>query len=148
MQSVETERAADMPERILYTMLRVGDLDRSIAFYRDMLGMKELRRETFPQGRFTLVFLGYGNDAAAPTIELTWNWDEDGYSHGSGFGHIALEVADVGAACARLEQAGVRILRPAGPMTFAPEETGEKEVIAFLEDPDGYRIELIERAAG
>lgn len=133
-----------IPHSILYTMIRVGDLDRSITFYRDALGMSEVRRETFSEGRFTLVFMGYSGDLSAATIELTWNWDETEYTHGSGYGHIALEVADISAACERLEAQGVKILRPAGPMTYAPEETGERENIAFVEDPDGYRIELIE----
>ncbi len=133
-----------IPHRILYTMIRVGDLNRSIAFYRDALGMREIRRETFPEGRFTLVFMGYGDDLRTTTIELTWNWDKAAYSHGSGFGHIALEVEDIRGACERLEAHGVKILRPAGPMAFAPEETGIRESIAFAEDPDGYRIELIE----
>lgn len=128
---------------ILYTMLRVGDLDRSIAFYRDALGMHEMRRETFPEGRFTLVFMGYGDNSPAPTIELTWNWDETSYQHGNAYGHIALEVSDIYAACERLTKMGVKLTRPPGPMKFAPVETGEKELIAFVEDPDGYSIELI-----
>ena len=134
----------NLPNRILYTMLRVGDLDRSIAFYRDALGMREMRRETFPDGRFTLVFMGYGDDPSAPTIELTWNWDEISYHHGTGYGHIALAVSDIYAACERLTKMGIKVTRAAGPMTFAPFETAEKEVIAFLDDPDGYNIELIE----
>ena len=132
------------PTRILYTMLRVGDLERSIAFYADALGMREIRRETFPEGRFTLVFMGYGDSPSAPTVELTWNWDETSYQHGTGYGHIALEVPDIYAACERLTKMGVGVTRPAGPMKLAPTETGEKEVIAFLNDPDGYSIELIE----
>lgn len=135
-----------LPTRILYTMLRVGDLERSIAFYAVALGMHEARRETFPEGRFTLVFMGYGFNPSAPTIELTWNWDEISYQHGTGYGHIALEVPDIYAACERLEKLGVVVTRPAGPMKLAPTETNEKEVIAFLEDPDGYSIELIAAA--
>ena len=135
-----------VPKRILYTMIRVGDLDRSVAFYRDALGMHEVRRETFPEGRFTLVFLGYGDEASTAVIELTYNWDETAYTHGSGFGHIALAVPDIQSTCKRLSEMGVRILRAPGPMSFAPEETGETENIAFIEDPDGYRIELIETA--
>jgi len=134
------------PTRILYTMLRVGDLERSIGFYADALGMREMRRETFPEGRFTLVFMGCDDSPSAPTVELTWNWDETGYQHGTGYGHIALEVRDIYAACERLAKMGVKVTRPAGPMKFAPSETGEKEVIAFLEDPDGYSIELIAAA--
>lgn len=136
----------NLPTSILYTMVRVGDLDRSIAFYQDALGMREIRRETFPEGRFTLVFMGYGDSPSAPTVELTWNWDETCYQHGTGYGHIALGVTDIYAACERLTEMGVRVTRPAGPMKFAPTETGEKEVIAFLNDPDGYSIELIETA--
>ncbi len=128
---------------ILYTMLRVGELDRSIAFYRDALGMHEMRRETFPEGRFTLVFMGYGENSSAPTIELTWNWDETSYQHGNAYGHIALEVSDIYAACERLTKMGVKLTRAPGPMKFAPVETGEKELVAFVEDPDGYNIELI-----
>lgn len=136
----------NLPTSILYTMVRVGDLDRSIAFYQDALGMREIRRETFPEGRFTLVFMGYGDSPSAPTVELTWNWDKTSYQHGTGYGHIALGVSDIYAACERLTEMGVGVTRPAGPMKFAPVESGEKEVVAFLEDPDGYSIELIETA--
>lgn len=134
------------PNRILYTMIRVADLGRSIAFYRDALGMKEVRRETFPDGRFTLVFMGYGDDGSGATIELTWNWDSGGYTHGSGFGHIALGVKNIEAACARISATEGKITRQPGAMSVAPVETGTREVIAFLEDPDGYKIELIEYA--
>ena len=132
-----------LPTRILYTMVRVGDLDRSVAFYRDTLGMREMRRETFPVGRFTLVFMGYSDSPSAPTIELTWNWDETSYQHGNGYGHIALEVSDIYATCERLTKMGVKVTRSAGPMRFTPVETVEKELIAFVEDPDGYSIVLI-----
>ncbi len=132
-----------LPSSILYTMVRVSDLDQSIAFYRDALGMRELRRETFTNGRFTLVFMGYANDCNGPMIELTWNWDAEEYSHGSGFGHVALGVADIYGACERLKGMGIAITRDAGPMTHAVDETGYREDIAFLEDPDGYKIELI-----
>lgn len=137
-----TEQSS-LPTRILYTMVRVGDLDRSIAFYRGVLGMREMRRETFPEGRFTLVFMGYEDTPLAPTIELTWNWDETSYQHGNGYGHIALEVSDIHAACERLTKMGVKLTRHPGPMKLAPVETGEKELIAFVDDPDGYSIELI-----
>lgn len=133
-----------IPERILYTMIRVGDLDRSIAFYRDALGMTELRRETFTEGRFTLVFIGYGDEASNAVIELTHNWDQDRYDLGTGYGHVALEVTDIYAACERFSKLGVKVVRAPGPMKVASDETGEREVIAFIEDPDGYRIELIE----
>jgi len=135
-----------IPSRILYTMVRVNDLDHSIAFYRDALGMRELRRETFSAARFTLVFMGYGDLSKGATIELTHNWDEGDYTHGTGYGHIALEVDDIYAACTRLTDMGVEITRMPGPMKMAVDETGEREVIAFLTDPDGYKIELIEAA--
>lgn len=125
-------------------MIRVSSLDRSIAFYRDALGMRELRRETFTDGRFTLVFMGYGDEESAPTIELTWNWDDHDYSHGSGYGHVALGVTDIYGVCARLKDLGIEITRDAGPMIHAVDETGSRENIAFLKDPDGYNIELIE----
>ena len=137
-------RQSAVASQILYSMIRVSDLDRSLAFYSDALGMRELRRETFTEGRFTLVFMGYGDDASASSIELTYNWDGDAYTHGSGYGHIALAVEDIYAACERLDSMGVTIIRKAGPMTQAVDETGEREVIAFIEDPDGYKIELIE----
>ena len=128
-------------------MIRVSSLGRSIAFYRDALGMRELRRETFTDGRFTLVFMGYENEENVPTIELTWNWDDNDYSHGSGYGHVALGVADIYGTCARLKDMGIKIKRDAGPMTHAVDETGSRENIAFLEDPDGYNIELVEMHA-
>ena len=132
---------AAKPSSILYTMLRVGDLDRSLTFYCDILGMREIRRETFSDARFTLVFVGYDRTAL---IELTYNWGENSYTHGNGYGHIALRVVDIHAVCKRLLKLGVEIIRAPGPMTVAPDETGEREIIAFIIDPDGYRIELIE----
>lgn len=136
-----------VPNRILYTMLRVSDLERSLKFYQDALGMHEMRRETFPEGEFTLVFVGYGDAASDAVIELTYNWGDTTYDLGNAYGHIALEVDDIYAMEQQLIAQGVKMTRAAGPMTFAPEETGLKEVIAFLEDPDGYRIELIEKQA-
>lgn len=133
--------------RLLHTMLRVGDLDRSIAFYTDALGMRLFRKETYPDGRFTLAFVGYGEEATDSAIELTWNWDQVHYTHGTGFGHIAVAVRDAKASCARLEAMGVRVVRAAGPMRARSPERDDVEVIAFVEDPDGYRIELIETAA-
>jgi len=132
------------PTSILYTMLRVSDLDRSLEFYCNVLGMAEIRRETFTQGRFTLVFVGYSDAPGEPLIELTHNWDQDAYTHGSGYGHIALSVADIHATCERLDANDVKILRAPGPMKMAVDETGLREVIAFIQDPDGYRIELIQ----
>jgi lactoylglutathione lyase len=125
--------------RFLHTMIRVGDLDRSIDFYTRLLGMKLLRRTDFPDGRFTLAFLGYGDEASNTVIELTHNWDTPSYELGNGFGHLALGVPDAYAACAELEKAGARIVRAPGPMKHGT------TVIAFVEDPDGYKIELIEK---
>ncbi len=123
--------------RLLHTMLRVGDLERSIAFYTQVLGMQELRRKDYPDGRFTLAFVGYGDEAHHTVLELTYNWGVDHYDIGTGFGHIAIEVDDVHAACERMRKAGGKIIREAGPMNAGT------TIIAFLEDPDGYQIELI-----
>lgn len=142
MEIAQTQTA--QPTRILYTMLRVSDLDRSLQFYQDALGMVEQYRETFTEGRFTLVFLGYADAPNEALIELTYNWETGDYTHGSGFGHVALAVQDINAVCNRLAAAGVKVVRKPGPMTFAVDETGHREVIAFIEDPDGNRIELIE----
>ncbi len=139
--------SSSIPSRLIYTMVRVGDLDRSIAFYRDALGMRELRRETFTEGRFTLAFMGYGDAASNAAIELTYNWDENSYEIGTAYGHLGLEVADVHAACARLAGMGITIVREPGPMTYPVDETGHQEVIAFIEDPDGYKIELVAASA-
>ena len=132
------------PSRILYTMIRVVDLGRSIDFYTNTLGMTELRREDFTVGRFTLVFIGYGAETTNAVIELAYNWDQNNYQHGTRFGHVALGVTDVHTACNRLENMGVAIIRAPGPMMYAVDQTGHKEIIAFIEDPDGYKIELIE----
>jgi len=123
--------------RLLHTMIRVGDLDRSIAFYTDVLGMRLLRRKDYPDGKFTLAFVGYGDEAANSVIELTYNWGVDKYDIGTGFGHIALEVDDVYRAADEIKQRGGRILREAGPMNAGT------TLIAFVADPDGYPIELI-----
>ena len=123
--------------RYLHTMLRVGDLQRSIDFYTKGFGMKELRRRDVPDGKYTLAFVGYGDEADHTVIEFTHNWDTDRYEIGSGFGHIALGVDDVYAACAELRGKGARIVREPGPMKHGGSE------IAFIEDPDGYRIELL-----
>ena len=128
-----------MSWQMLHTMIRVGDLDKSIAFYTGLLGMKLLRRTDYPEGRFTLAFVGYGDEKTNSVIELTHNWDTPSYDPGTGFGHIALGVPDIHATCAQLAQAGARITRPPGPMKHG------STVIAFIEDPDGYKIELIER---
>ena len=126
--------------RMLHTMLRVGDLERSLAFYTGPLGMKLLRRSDFPGGRFTLAFVGYGDESDHTVLELTHNWDTKRYELGTGYGHVALGVSDIYATCARLRENGVKITREPGPMQHGT------TVIAFVEDPDGYKIELIERA--
>lgn len=128
--------------RFLHTMLRVGDLDRSVAFYTGALGMKELRRRDVPDGKYTLVFLGYGdgNASGGGEIELTYNYGETGYELGSAFGHLAVGVPNVAATCEALRAAGAKITREPGPVKFGT------TIIAFVEDPDGYKIELIERA--
>jgi lactoylglutathione lyase len=126
-------------------MIRVADLNHSIEFYANALGMRELRRETFTEGRFTLVFIGYGDEASNTVIELTHNWDSNSYQHGTGYGHLALEVDDINEACIRLAKMGVSVVREPGPMMYAVDKTGHREVIAFIEDPDGYKIELIEK---
>ena len=123
----------------LHTMLRVGDLERSIHFYTSFLGMKELRRTEVPEGKYTLVFVGYGDEASHTVLELTHNWGVDQYDIGTAFGHLALGVPDIYATCERLRAAGVKIIREPGPVKFGT------TVIAFIEDPDGYKIELIER---
>ena len=127
--------------RILHTMFRVGDLDRSLAFYTGVLGMRELRRQDFPDGRFTLVFVGYGAEQENAVLELTHNWDTPAYEMGNGFGHIALEVDDAYAACEQIKARGGKVVREAGPMKHGT------TVIAFAEDPDGYKVELIQKKA-
>ena len=123
--------------RMLHTMLRVGDLDRSIAFYTEVLGMRLLRRQDYPEGKFTLAFVGYGDEADHTVLELTYNWDTDRYDLGNGYGHIAIEVDDVYQAADAIRAKGGRILREAGPMNAGT------TIIAFVEDPDGYPVELI-----
>jgi lactoylglutathione lyase len=125
--------------RILHTMLRVGHLDRSIEFYTSVLGMKLLRRKDYPDGKFTLAFIGYQEEADGAVLELTHNWDTASYELGGGFGHIALEVEDAYAACAEIKAKGGKVTREAGPMKHGT------TVIAFVEDPDGYKIELIQK---
>jgi lactoylglutathione lyase len=118
-------------------MLRVGDLDRSISFYTDVLGMKLLRQKEYPDGRFTLAFIGYADESEQAAIELTYNWDTDHYDIGNAFGHIAIEVEDVYQATDAIRQRGGKIIRDAGPMNAGT------TIIAFVEDPDGYQIELL-----
>ena len=125
--------------RLLHTMLRVGDLDRSLEFYTKVLGMKLLRRKDYPEGRFTLAFVGYGEESDHTVIELTHNWDTASYDLGDGFGHIAIEVKDAYRACEEVKRLGGKVVREAGPMKHGT------TVIAFAEDPDGYKIEFIQR---
>jgi len=128
--------------RILHTMLRVGDLERSLKFYTEVLGMRLLRRADYPDGKFTLAFVGYGEERDQAVLELTFNWGVDRYELGNAYGHIAIEVEDVYHACAELKQRGGKVTREAGPMRHG------STVIAFVEDPDGYKIELIQRKTG
>lgn len=125
--------------RLLHTMLRVGHLDRAIEFYTGVLGMRLLRREDYPEGRFTLAFVGYQDESEGTVIELTHNWDTAAYALGNGFGHLAVQVPDAAAACDAVRAKGGKVTREAGPMKHGT------TVIAFVEDPDGYKIEFIER---
>jgi len=126
--------------RILHTMIRVNNLEESLRFYCDALGMQLLRRKDYPSGEFTLAFVGYGSEEESAVIELTHNWNTSKYELGNAFGHIALEVGDIYKTCEALRQKGVKIVREPGPMKHGG------SVIAFIEDPNGYRIELIERS--
>jgi lactoylglutathione lyase len=128
--------------RILHTMLRVGNLERSKKFYTEVMGMKLLREKEYPSGKFTLAFLGYGGEDHAAVIELTHNWETEKYELGTAYGHIAIGVDDVYAACDRIRERGGKIIRQPGPMA------GGSAVLAFVEDPDGYKIELLEDPAG
>ena len=128
--------------RILHTMLRIGDMQRSIDFYTRLMGMKVLRTTDRPEQKYSLAFVGYGDESAGAVIELTYNYGVDRYELGSGYGHIAIEVDDAAAACERIRAGGGLVTREAGPVK------GGTTVIAFVQDPDGYKIELIERRAG
>jgi lactoylglutathione lyase len=123
--------------RILHTMIRSGNLERSIAFYTEIMGMKLLRQKDYPKGEFTNAFLGYGDESEQAALELTYNWGVESYDMGTGFGHIALEVDDVYEATAQIKEKGGKVIRDAGPMNAGT------RIIAFVEDPDGYQIELI-----
>lgn len=125
--------------RLLHTMLRVGDLERSLRFYCEILGMKLLRRKDYPDGKFTLAFVGYGDEDSTAVIELTYNWGVEKYELGSAFGHVAIGVDDIVATCSAVKAQGGKVTRDPGPMKHG------STVIAFLEDPDGYKIELIEK---
>ncbi|MCA6572137.1 MAG: lactoylglutathione lyase [Pseudanabaena sp.] len=124
--------------RVLHTMVRVGNLERSLDFYTNVLGMKELRRKDYPDGRFTLAFVGYGDESSNAVIELTHNWDTETYEIGTGYGHIALGMENIYTACDAIREKGGKITREPGPMKHGTTE------IAFVEDPDGYKIELIQ----
>ena len=128
-----------MSYRYMHTMLRVGDLERSVKFYTELFGMKEIRRNDVPDGKYTLVFLGYGDEATSTVLELTYNYGVSSYDVGSAFGHLAIGLPDVYGACEAMRKAGAKITREAGPVKFGT------TVIAFVEDPDGYKIELIQR---
>jgi lactoylglutathione lyase len=123
-------------------MLRVGDLDRAINFYTQVLGMRMLRRKDYPDGRFTNVFVGYDDETRAAVVELTHNWDTKSYELGTGFGHLAVEVEDAYKACDEVKKRGGKVVREAGPMKHGT------TVIAFVEDPDGYKIEFVQRKTG
>ena len=125
--------------RLMHTMIRVGDLDTSIAFYTEALGMQLLRKHDYPEGRFTLAFVGYGDEDAQAVVELTHNWDTSSYDLGTGFGHIAIGAKDITAACDRVREYGGQVTREPGPMKHGT------TVIAFAKDPDGYLIEFIEK---
>ena len=125
--------------RLLHTMLRVGNLDKSIAFYTQVLGMQVLRKHEYPDGKFTLAFIGYGNEQDNTVLELTYNWGTENYDKGNAYGHIAIEVDDAYKACEAVKQAGGKVVREAGPMMHGT------TVIAFIEDPDGYKVEFIQK---
>lgn len=125
--------------RLLHTMLRVSNLERSLEFYTDVLDMRVLRRKDYPDGRFTLAFVGYQDESEGAVLELTHNWNTDHYELGTAYGHIAVEVDDAAEACARVAERGGKVTRPAGPMKHGT------TVIAFVEDPDGYKIEFIQK---
>ncbi|EPK5039387.1 lactoylglutathione lyase [Pseudomonas aeruginosa] len=127
--------------RILHTMIRVGNIDRSIDFYTRVLGMTLLRKNDYPDGQFTLAFVGYGNEADSAVIELTHNWGVDAYEIGTGYGHIAIEVDDAYQACDDIRNNGGQVTREAGPMKHGT------TVFAFVTDPDGYKIELIQKSS-
>ncbi|WP_127224009.1 lactoylglutathione lyase [Neisseria meningitidis] len=128
--------------RLLHTMLRVGNLEKSLDFYQNVLGMKLLRRKDYPEGRFTLAFVGYGDETDSTVLELTHNWDTERYDLGNTYGHIAVEVDDAYEACERVKRQGGNVVREAGPMKHGT------TVIAFVEDPDGYKIEFIQKKSG
>lgn len=135
---------ASHPTRLLHTMLRVSELERSIKFYTELLGMRLMRMERYPDGQFTLAFLGYGDEGSSSVIELTHNWSERTYAMGDAYGHIALGCSDIYATCNDLKAAGITVVRQPGPMSATSLDRADVEHIAFILDPDGYRIELIQ----
>jgi lactoylglutathione lyase len=140
VQANESANVGATTSQLLHTMIRVQDLDKSIDFYTRLLGMRLLRRKDYPSGEFTLAFVGYGDEGSHTVLELTHNWGrQEPYEIGTGFGHLAVSVPDIYSTCERLASEGVKIPRPPGPMKHGG------SVIAFVEDPDGYKIELIER---
>ena len=144
---LENATPSARPTRLLHTMLRVSDLERSLQFYVGKMGMRLHRQERYPQGRFTLAFLGYGDERTEACIELTHNWDQAAYQRGTAYGHIALAVVNVAQSCACLQATGVAVVRPPGPMAASSPDLREQEHIAFIEDPDGYRIELVQQSS-
>ena len=137
IHSVQDFSTGDEALRILHTMIRIGDLEKSKQFYSDILGMQLLREKEYPDGKFTLAFMGYGGENENTVLELTYNWGTETYDHGNAFGHVAIEVNDVYQAVEQIRQQGGKVVREAGPMKHG------NTVIAFVEDPDGYKIELI-----
>jgi lactoylglutathione lyase len=140
-----SKQSIAIPSRILYTRFRVSDLDHSVWFYQNVLGMKQLHRESFSAGRFTSVLIGYSDAASNASLELIHNWDPDTYCEGTRYAHLALEVADIYAACKSFRAQGIYIIREPGPMTYAGDKIGYRDTIAYIEDPDGYKIELVQR---
>ncbi|MCS5564865.1 MAG: lactoylglutathione lyase [Methylococcales bacterium] len=137
IHSVQDFSTGDEALRILHTMIRIGDLEKSKQFYSGILGMQLLREKEYPDGKFTLAFMGYGGENENTVLELTYNWGTETYDHGNAFGHVAIEVNDVYQAVEQIRQQGGKVVREAGPMKHG------NTVIAFVEDPDGYKIELI-----
>lgn len=141
-QPTQTQMIESITMRLLHTMFRVGDLHQSLHFYTEILGMKLLRQKDYPDGKFTLAFVGYGNEAEETVLELTHNWETDAYDLGNGYGHIAIEVDDAYAVCAAVRAKGGDVVREAGTMKHG------STVIAFVRDPDGYLIEFIQKGSG
>lgn len=144
MTNIDKAAHTSFPTRLLHAMLRVSDLERSISFYTQLMGMRLMRKERYPEGQFTLAFLGYGQEQESAVLELTHNWDERTYAMGDAYGHIALGCRDIYVTCDVLKVAGIPVIRQPGPMTATSPDRNDAEHIAFIQDPDGYRIELIQ----